>query len=76
MNLHIEEHLKSGTTQTNYFDTSFGVTFGLLTGADILYKYPSSNFLDNPNITNIIYTTAWHSEMPFLHGNYIIFAKS
>ncbi|KAF2899730.1 hypothetical protein ILUMI_06456 [Ignelater luminosus] len=67
INLHTEEHLQRGTSQTSYFKTNFGVTFGLLAGADVLYKYPSNNFL-NQNVTDIIYTTAWHSETPFLYG--------
>ena len=46
------------------FDTSFGVTFGIFTCFDLLYKEPPL-CLVNKGIRNIIFPTAWGSVYPF-----------
>ncbi|KAF6212650.1 hypothetical protein GE061_013176, partial [Apolygus lucorum] len=48
-----------------YFDTDFGVRFGLLIGLDILFKHPASALMKEKNVTDFIYTTKWSSELPF-----------
>ncbi|XP_066587545.1 vanin-like protein 1 [Prorops nasuta] len=48
------------------FDTDFGVTFGTFTCFDILFKEPALTLTRKHQITDIIFTTAWFSELPFL----------
>ncbi|KAF2904027.1 hypothetical protein ILUMI_02124, partial [Ignelater luminosus] len=62
-----ESFLKPGTELVT-FETDFGVTFGILTCFDILFKYPALDILSLPNVTDIIFPTAWYSETPFLQA--------
>merc|ERR1711892_822837 len=49
-----------------YFETDFGVTFGTFICFDALWD-ESFNLLEKyPNITDIVYPTAWEDEMPFM----------
>ncbi|XP_015435413.1 PREDICTED: vanin-like protein 2 [Dufourea novaeangliae] len=48
------------------FNTDFNVTFGTFTCFDILFYVPALNLTRTNGITNIVYTTAWFSEAPFL----------
>lgn len=48
------------------FDTDFGVTFGTFVCFDILFHEPSLNLTRNAGVTDIVYSTAWFSEVPFL----------
>ncbi|XP_014489018.1 PREDICTED: vanin-like protein 1 isoform X2 [Dinoponera quadriceps] len=48
------------------FDTDFGVTFGTFICFDILFKIPALLLTRIHQITDIVYPTAWFSEMPFL----------
>ena len=50
-----------------YFKTDFGVTFGTFIGYDILFKQPSESLMEH-GVTDIVYPTLWHSELPFLTG--------
>lgn len=53
-----------------YFDTDFGVRFGLLTCFDIIFEDPGVVLAKEYNITHFIFPTAWFSEMPFLTGKF------
>ncbi|XP_025993534.2 vanin-like protein 1 [Solenopsis invicta] len=48
------------------FDTDFGVKFGTFICFDILFDEPALNLTRDFQVTDIVYPTAWHSEVPFL----------
>lgn len=48
------------------FDTDFGVKFGTFICFDILFATPALNLTRNLGVTDIVFTTAWFSEVPFL----------
>lgn len=48
------------------FDTDFGVTFGTFICFDILFETPALNLTRLKGVTDIVYSTAWFSEGPFL----------
>ncbi|XP_046383173.1 vanin-like protein 3 [Ischnura elegans] len=48
------------------FDTDFGVTFGMFICFDILFEDPGYTLVKRMNVNNMIYSTAWISELPFL----------
>lgn len=52
------------------FDTDFDVKFGTFICFDILFSVPALNLTRINNVTNIVYSTAWFSEAPFLTGNF------
>lgn len=54
--------------ETTTFKTDFNVTFGMFICFDILFKNPAVNVLNNPEVTDIVYSTAWFSELPHLAG--------
>ncbi|XP_063905157.1 vanin-like protein 1 [Zophobas morio] len=67
INLFQEDMLTPGdANQTQTFTTTFGVTFGIFTGYDILFHYPSRNIFKNSDVTDVVYSSAWTSYMPFL----------
>ena len=49
-----------------YFETDFGVTFGTFICFDALWGQSVSLLEKYPNITDIVYPTAWYDEYPFL----------
>lgn len=53
------------------FDTDFGVKFGTFICFDILFSVPALNLTRTLGVSNIIFTTAWFSEVPFLTGIFI-----
>lgn len=55
------------------FNTDFGVKFGTFICFDILFSVPALNLTRTLGISNIIFTTAWFSEVPFLTGIFIFF---
>lgn len=59
--------LKEGTSLSTFY-TDFGVTFGMFSCFDILFKNPALKIFDNKSVTDVIYTTAWSSQLPFLSG--------
>lgn len=67
MNLYYEPGFTPGSEPVT-FKTDFGVTFGMFICFDILFKNSSVDVLKNPNVTDIIYSTAWFSETPYLSG--------
>lgn len=50
------------------FDTDFGVKFGTFICFDILFYNPALQLTRNYDITDIVFSTAWFSEAPFLTG--------
>lgn len=54
------------------FDTDFGVRFGTFICFDILFAVPALNLTRIEGVSNIVYSTAWFSETPFLTGIYVI----
>ncbi|KAK3931145.1 Vanin-like protein 1 [Frankliniella fusca] len=48
------------------FDTDFGVRFGMFICFDILFDAPSAQLVRQRNVTDIIFSAAWFSEVPFL----------
>ena len=48
------------------FTTDFGVTFGQFICFDILHEKPTTHFVKNPNVTDVVYSTHWYDELPFL----------
>ncbi|XP_011865173.1 PREDICTED: vanin-like protein 1 isoform X2 [Vollenhovia emeryi] len=48
------------------FDTDFGVKFGTFICFDILFREPPIILTRDHQVTDIVYTTAWFSEAPFL----------
>ncbi|KAF5280264.1 hypothetical protein FQR65_LT03072 [Abscondita terminalis] len=67
INLSEEPFLQPGTELVT-FKTDFNVTFGIFTCFDLLFKFPAQDILDIPEITDVIFPTAWFSETPFLQA--------
>ncbi|KAJ8925418.1 hypothetical protein NQ315_009250 [Exocentrus adspersus] len=67
INLYTEPNLTAGN-ETVTFTTDFGVTFGLLTSADILFYHPSKTIYSTGSITDIVFPTAMLSTIPFFHS--------
>eukprot|EP00092_Neocalanus_flemingeri_P008797 GFUD01009470.1.p1 GENE.GFUD01009470.1~~GFUD01009470.1.p1 ORF type:complete len:507 (+),score=151.05 GFUD01009470.1:145-1665(+) len=49
-----------------YFETDFGVTFGTFICFDALWEESFSLLQKYPNITDIVYPTAWVDELPYM----------
>lgn len=71
MNLYYEPSFIPGD-RTVTFKTDFNVTFGMFICFDILFKNSSLDVLSDPSVTDIVYSTAWFSETPYLTGILII----
>lgn len=50
------------------FDTDFGVKFGTFICFDILFREPAITLTRDRQITDIVYPTAWFSDLPFFTG--------
>ncbi|XP_046739491.1 vanin-like protein 1 [Diprion similis] len=48
------------------FTTDFNVTFGQIICFDILFKTPTLTLINDYNVTDIIFSVHWFSEMPYL----------
>ncbi|XP_070500719.1 vanin-like protein 1 [Chironomus tepperi] len=48
------------------FDTDFGVTFGHFICFDMHFRYPAVELVRGHKVTDIIFTSKWFSELPFL----------
>ncbi|KAL4711853.1 hypothetical protein ACJJTC_006022 [Scirpophaga incertulas] len=48
------------------FETDFGVTFGHFICFDLMFQVPATQVIQKHNLTDIIFSTMWFSEMPFL----------
>ncbi|KAG4065202.1 hypothetical protein HA402_007599 [Bradysia odoriphaga] len=49
-----------------YFDTDFGVRFGHFICFDLQFRSPALELVRDYNITDIVFTSMWYSELPFL----------
>ncbi|XP_058838304.1 vanin-like protein 1 isoform X2 [Topomyia yanbarensis] len=49
------------------FETDFGVTFGTFICFDLMFENPALQLIRD-GVTDIIFTTMWFSELPFLSG--------
>jgi len=48
------------------FDTDFGITFGHFICFDMHFRYPAVELVRAHKVTDIIFTSKWFSELPFL----------
>ncbi|XP_006622731.1 vanin-like protein 1 [Apis dorsata] len=77
VNLYMEKQFdKTKIPEIVTFDTDFGVKFGTFICFDILFSVPALNLTRTLGISNIIFTTAWFSEVPFLTAIQIQFGWS
>lgn len=67
INLHLEQYVIP-KNETVTFKTDFGVTFGIFTGNDILFQHPALDTIADLSVADIVYPTAWFSELPFLEA--------
>lgn len=54
--------------EISVFETDFGVTFGQFICFDMLQEKPALHFMRNPNVTDVVYSTHWFDELPFLNS--------
>jgi len=47
-------------------DTDFGVKFGIFTCFDLMFEKPAVQLVKEWGVTDIVFPTAWFSELPFL----------
>nr|XP_018907025.1 PREDICTED: vanin-like protein 2 isoform X2 [Bemisia tabaci]XP_018907026.1 PREDICTED: vanin-like protein 2 isoform X2 [Bemisia tabaci] len=48
------------------FETDFNVTFGMMICFDILFGNPAQRLITEKGVSDIIFSSAWFSELPFL----------
>ncbi|CAK1590457.1 unnamed protein product [Parnassius mnemosyne] len=48
------------------FTTDFGVTFGHFICFDLMFQVPAVQVVQKHNLTDVIFSTMWFSEMPYL----------
>jgi hypothetical protein len=64
-----EQHLSPALKpDLGMFSTDFGVTFGHMIGYDLLFQVPAMQLVEKHNISDIIHSSMWTSEMPFFAG--------
>lgn len=51
-----------------FFDTDFGVRFGTFICFDLMFDKPALQLLEQLDIKDYAFSTAWFSELPFLTG--------
>jgi predicted amidohydrolase len=61
---------KTPEPELSVFDTDFGVKFGMFTCFDIQFEKPALSLVKELGITDIVFPTAWFSELPFLTGKF------
>ncbi|KAF5285197.1 hypothetical protein FQR65_LT13312 [Abscondita terminalis] len=57
---------KTAQPEISILDTDFGIRFGTFICFDILFKKPSLDLIRKHNVTHILYSAMWFSELPFL----------
>lgn len=62
-----------GTNKTEHpeivtFATDFNVTFGHLICQDLFNEKPTSNFVKNSSVTDVVVTTRWYDTRPFVQA--------
>ncbi|XP_059050818.1 vanin-like protein 2 [Achroia grisella] len=48
------------------FDTDFGVRFGHFICFDLMFQVPAIQVVEKNNITDVVFSTMWFSEIPYL----------
>ncbi|KAB0801596.1 hypothetical protein PPYR_03786 [Photinus pyralis] len=69
INLYDEVFYKPGEHVLSTFTTDFGVTFGMFICFDVVFKSPGLDILQNTEVTDIVYSTAWFARLPFYTAN-------
>ncbi|KAJ8687590.1 hypothetical protein QAD02_023384 [Eretmocerus hayati] len=59
---------KTSEPMLSTFRTDFGVTFGQFICFDLMFREPALNLTRDLGITDIIFSSHWFSELPFLHS--------
>ncbi|CAG9559058.1 unnamed protein product [Danaus chrysippus] len=54
------------TPDLGVFETDFGVTFGHYICFDLMFQVPAIQVVEKMNITDVVFSTMWFSEMPYL----------
>jgi len=54
--------------EISILDTDFGVKFGIFTCFDLMFEKPAIQLVKEWRVTDIVFPTAWFSELPFLTG--------
>jgi len=54
--------------EISILDTDFGVQFGIFTCFDIMFEKPAVQLVKEWGVKDIVFPTAWFSELPFLAG--------
>ena len=49
-----------------YFNTDFGVAFGHFICFDLMFQVPAVQVVQKREVTDVIFTTMWFSELPYL----------
>ncbi|KAF5280345.1 hypothetical protein FQR65_LT03154 [Abscondita terminalis] len=77
INLYMEASVLPGDEVVT-FETDFGVTFGMFICSDILFKKPALDVVSNLSVTDIIFSTAWATELPLIDSLSLVqgYAKS
>jgi hypothetical protein len=65
-NLFDEQNDKPFKPQLATFQTDFGVKFGHFICFDIMFREPALRLTQTQNVTDIIFTSMWFSQLPFL----------
>ncbi|GFS25188.1 pantetheinase [Elysia marginata] len=65
LNLFFEDQFDFPAPQHVYFDTPFG-RFGMMTCFDIIFREPAIPLLEEYNVTNFAFPTAWMDALPLL----------
>ncbi|KOB75417.1 Vanin-like protein 1, partial [Operophtera brumata] len=68
-------HTPALTPDLGIFETDFGVTFGHYVCFDLMFQVPAIQVVQKNQLTDIIFTTMWFSEMPYLTGSGIYSGK-
>ena len=56
--------------EISFLDTDFGVKFGIFICFDLVFEKPSVKLVKEWGVTDIIFPTAWFSELPFFTGKF------
>ncbi|CAH1403174.1 unnamed protein product [Nezara viridula] len=76
-NLFNEDYLNvTEVPEVVFFDSDFGVRFGMFICFDVFYKEPALTLVYEKNITDIIYPSWWFSELPSMLSVQMQFAWS
>ncbi|GBP44017.1 Vanin-like protein 2 [Eumeta japonica] len=54
------------TPDLGYFETDFGVRFGHFICFDLMFQVPAVQVVQKLNLTDIVFSTMWFSEIPYL----------